>query len=81
MEPSEGRCADLQKSRQIRHMEGGNGEGCIIGRGAPPAKVSVVQHPPVHLDTAKSMERAIDLIAEAAAESCGLIVFPEAWLT
>ncbi|PWE29358.1 nitrilase [Maritimibacter sp. 55A14] len=43
-------------------------------------KVAVVQHPPVYLDKARSIERAIDLIAEAAAEGCGLIVFPEAWL-
>ncbi len=43
-------------------------------------KVAVVQHPPVYLDLAKSMERAVDLIGEAASQGAGLIVFPEAWL-
>ncbi|WP_294614581.1 carbon-nitrogen hydrolase family protein [Roseovarius sp.] len=43
-------------------------------------KIAVVQEPPVYLDKAKSIHRAVDLIAKAASQSCGLIVFPEAWL-
>lgn len=43
-------------------------------------KVAVVQQPPVYLDKAKSTERAVELIGEAAGEGCGLIVFPETWL-
>lgn len=45
-----------------------------------PMKVAVVQHPPVYLDKAKSLERAVGLMTEAAAQNCGLIVFPETWL-
>ncbi len=43
-------------------------------------KVAVVQHPPVYMDKVKSLERAVELMSEAAAQDCGLIVFPEAWL-
>ncbi len=43
-------------------------------------RVAVVQEPPVYLDLAKSMDRAVGLIAECAGKGCGLIVFPEAWL-
>jgi len=43
-------------------------------------KVAVIQEPPVYLDLAKSMERAIALIAQAAAAGHSLVVFPEAWL-
>jgi nitrilase len=43
-------------------------------------KIAVVQHPPVYLDKAKSLERAVALIAEAAGAGCAMIVFPEAWL-
>lgn len=42
-------------------------------------KVSVVQQPPVYLDLEKTMARAVDLVAEAAAEGARMIVFPEAW--
>jgi nitrilase len=42
--------------------------------------VSVVQQPPVYLDLTKSLARAAELIAEAAANGAQLIVFPEAWL-
>ena len=41
--------------------------------------VAVVQQPPVYLDLAASMERAIALIHEAADDGAGLVVFPEAW--
>ena len=44
------------------------------------AKVAVVQEPPVYLDLAKSIERAVTLIADCAHKGCNLIVFPEAWL-
>lgn len=43
-------------------------------------KVAVVQQPPVYLDKARSIERAVELIAEAAGQACGMIVFPETWL-
>ena len=43
-------------------------------------KVAVVQQPPVYLDKAKSIERAVELIGEAAGGGCSLIVFPETWL-
>lgn len=42
-------------------------------------KVCVIQEPPVYLDLTRSMERAIELIARAAAQGAGLVVFPEAW--
>lgn len=44
------------------------------------AKVAVVQEPPVYLDLAKSIDRAVTLIADCADKGCNLIVFPEAWL-
>ncbi len=43
-------------------------------------KVAVVQHPPVLLDRAATIERALTLIDEAAAEGARLVVFPEAWI-
>lgn len=43
-------------------------------------KIAVVQQPPVYMDKAKSIERAVALIEEAAGQGCGLVVFPEAWL-
>ena len=42
-------------------------------------KICVVQEPPVYLDLKRTMERAIDLIARAASDGAGLVVFPEAW--
>ena len=46
-----------------------------------PFIATAVQYPPVFLDLSKSVEKACDLIAEAAHEGAGLIVFPETWLT
>lgn len=43
-------------------------------------KTAVVQQPPVYLNKQKSIERACALIAEAAGEGAGLVVFPETWL-
>lgn len=43
-------------------------------------KTAVVQQPPVYLDLEKSLERACELVAEAAADGAGLLVFPEVWL-
>lgn len=43
-------------------------------------KIAVVQQPPVYMDKAKSIDRAVALIEEAAGQGCGLVVFPEAWL-
>ncbi len=42
--------------------------------------VSVVQYPPVYLDLERSLDRAVEIIAEAAAGGAGLVVFPETWL-
>lgn len=43
-------------------------------------KIAVIQEPPVYLNLAKSMERAVALIAQSAAKGCEMVVFPEAWL-
>ncbi len=46
-----------------------------------PFIATAIQHPPVFLDLEKSVEKACDLIAQAAAEGAKLIVFGETWLT
>jgi len=43
-------------------------------------KIAVVQQPPVYMDKAASIERAVALMEEAATGGCGMIVFPETWL-
>ncbi|NIO39447.1 MAG: carbon-nitrogen hydrolase family protein [Burkholderiales bacterium] len=43
-------------------------------------KVAVIQEPPVYLHLQKSIERATELIAQAADKGCAMVVFPEAWL-
>ena len=43
-------------------------------------KVAVIQEPPVWLDLARSMERAVGLVAKAAGEGADMVIFPEAWL-
>ncbi len=43
-------------------------------------KLAVIQEPPVYLDLDRSLDRAVELIARAARDGCGLVVFPEAWL-
>jgi predicted amidohydrolase len=43
--------------------------------------VAIAQRPPVLLDLAASLERAVGCVAEAAAAGAGLVVFPETWLT
>ncbi|MGR3460315.1 MAG: carbon-nitrogen hydrolase family protein [Roseovarius sp.] len=42
-------------------------------------RIAVVQEPPVYLDLAASMDRAVALVAQAASEGARLLVFPEAW--
>lgn len=42
-------------------------------------KAAIVQQPPVYLDLSASLERAVGLVEQAAAEGAELIVFPEAW--
>jgi nitrilase len=42
-------------------------------------KVAVIQQPPVYLNLTETLARAIGLIAEAAADGCRMVVFPEAW--
>lgn len=43
-------------------------------------KVAVVQKPPILLDRAATMARAVESLAEAAAAGSKLVVFPEAYL-
>jgi nitrilase len=43
-------------------------------------RVAVVQHPPVLLDLLASIDRAVELITEAAKEGAELVTFPEAFL-
>ena len=43
-------------------------------------KVAISQHPPVLLQRQATIERAVELIAEAAAAGARLLVFPEAYL-
>ncbi|HXU09388.1 MAG TPA: carbon-nitrogen hydrolase family protein [Blastocatellia bacterium] len=43
-------------------------------------KVAAVQAAPVYLDLARSLEKAIGLIRDAASQGARLIVFPETWL-
>ena len=42
-------------------------------------KIAVVQEPPVYLNLAASMVRAVGLVEKAAREGAKLLVFPEAW--
>lgn len=42
-------------------------------------KTAIVQEPPVYLNLAASMDRAIGLVEQAAREGAQLLVFPEAW--
>lgn len=44
------------------------------------AKVAVIQRPPVLLDRAQTIERALSSIEEAAREGASLLVFPEAYV-
>ncbi len=43
-------------------------------------KVAVVQQPPIYLNLNASMERALELIAQASQQGAHLVVFPETWL-
>jgi nitrilase len=43
-------------------------------------RVAVVQHPPVFLNLARSIERAIALTRDAASHGAQVVVFPETWL-
>src|ERR1700682_1811048 len=43
-------------------------------------RVAVVQHPPVTLHRAKTLERGVELLEEAAAKGARLVSFPETWL-
>jgi len=42
--------------------------------------VAVTTHPPVYLDRARSLARARELAAEAAARGAALMLFPETWI-
>lgn len=43
--------------------------------------VAIAQRPPVLLDLAASLERAVECVGDAATAGAGLLVFPETWLT
>ena len=43
--------------------------------------VAAVQFPPVYYDLEKGLERAVEIISEAATKGIECLVFPEAWLT
>lgn len=43
-------------------------------------KIALIQHPPVYLNLAKSIELAEEYIVEASQKGAQLIVFPETWL-
>src|SRR5438270_11103727 len=42
--------------------------------------VAVVQHPPVLLDRAATLQRGVELLEQAAGEGAKLVSFPEAWV-
>ncbi|MBV1902337.1 MAG: carbon-nitrogen hydrolase family protein [Marinosulfonomonas sp.] len=42
-------------------------------------KVAIVQEPPVYLNLAATMDRAVELVERAAKNGANLMVFPEAW--
>jgi nitrilase len=44
------------------------------------SKIAVVQTPPVLLDREKTLEKAVTLVGEAAAEGADLVVFPETFI-
>jgi len=44
------------------------------------SKLAIVQHPPVLLDREKTLDKAVDLISEAAGHGAELVVFPEAFI-
>ena len=43
--------------------------------------LAIVQESAIHLDVKKSLEKAIQLIQQAAAQNAELIVFGESWLS
>jgi nitrilase len=42
-------------------------------------KIAIAQHSPVLLDSQKTMQKALKLVAEAAADGAQLVIFPEAF--
>ncbi len=44
-------------------------------------KVAISQHAPVYMDLVASLDKAAEIIKEAANEECQLLVFGETWLT
>lgn len=44
-------------------------------------KIAAVQYPPVYYDLEKGLERAVEIIEEAASDGIECLVFSEAWLT
>ena len=75
----------MRDAGRIRHQIidawSGCGPNMLQSEEETMTKAAVVQEPPVYLDLTKSLSRAVDLIAKAASDGCGLVVFPEAWLS
>ncbi len=44
------------------------------------SKIAVIQHPSVLLDRGKTIQKAVDLVNEAAANAAELVIFPEAYI-
>ena len=42
-------------------------------------KIAVIQHPPVLLDRKSTVEKAVSLTVDAAAQGAHVVVFPEAF--
>src|ERR1700738_343021 len=73
----------MSKAKLARKPPSARGAAKRADRGAGKGgehRVAVVQHPPVLLNLAKTMDRAIDLAKQAAREGARLVTFPETFL-
>jgi len=46
----------------------------------PMSKIAIIQEPPVFLDRKQTMEKAVQLVDQAAANGAELVIFPEAFI-
>ena len=44
------------------------------------SKIAIIQQPPVFLDREKTIQKAVSLVEESAANGANLIIFPEAFI-